>query len=363
MKLDNPYLLFKEKNILFWICYPFLFLLCIVYSFIIFILKIAYRIKILPTYRPKCKVISVGNITLGGTGKTPLVEWIVDYLIQNNKKPGIIIRGYKRPKPAKTDDILRKNEYFEIGDEASMLKENLKNISVKVGRDKINSAKALEQNSCNILILDDGFQHWRLKRDLDIVTIDCSRPILNQKLLPLGRLREPLSSLKRAKIFVLTKSDLLELGLNSLKYELQKINPEALIVTSVYQPVCFHDLRSEACLPLDSERFKDRPVIILAGIANPIYFDKIVSGLSLKIKRELIYPDHYEYKQKDLNLIRKLAKEAKVDTIITTHKDAARLRHAFSLYENLDLFYLKIKFKINDGEKEFSNRILSVFNS
>ncbi|MBL7196511.1 MAG: tetraacyldisaccharide 4'-kinase [Candidatus Omnitrophica bacterium] len=363
MKLDNPYLLFKKKNIFFWMCFPILYLLSIIYCFVTAVLKFAYKTKILPTYRPKCKVVSVGNITLGGTGKTPLVEWIANYLIKNNKKPSIIIRGYKRPRLKQSGIISQNSGYFEIGDEASMLKDNLDDINIGIGRDKIKSARQLERRQCDIIILDDGFQHWRLRRDLDIVTIDCSHSILNQKLLPLGRLREPLSSLRRADILVLTKADLLEDNSRKLREELHKINPNALIIHSIYEPVCFHDLKTDTCLPIDSDRFKDKSVFILAGIANPIYFDKILSNLRLKIKRELLYPDHYEYRKNDLDFIKKLAKEMNVDTIITTHKDAVRLRYFLNFFKNTDIFYLKIRLKVTKGEEELRNRILSIFNS
>lgn len=363
MKFDNPYLLFKKKNIFFWICLPILYIFSIIYCITIFILKFLYRIKILPSYRPKCRVISVGNVTLGGTGKTPLVEWIAEHLRRNNRNPGIIIRGYKKPKAKKSNAATRKNVYFEIGDEASMLKENLADISIGVGRDKIKSAKELEKKGCDTLILDDGFQHWRLCRDLDIVTIDCSCSLFNQRLLPLGRLREPSSSLGRANIFVLTKTDLSQDNTSNIKARLHKINPKAMIISSVYQPVCFHDLKSDECIPVDSESFKDRAVFILSGIANPIYFDKMLSNLSLKIKRELIYPDHYQYRKNDLDNIRQLAKEVNVDTVITTHKDAVRLRSLSNFFTNLNLFYLKIKLKVTEGEEEFHNRILSVSNS
>lgn len=363
MKLDNSYLLFKKRHLFFWLSYPVLYLLSGIYCLTVEILKFAYKMNFLPAYRPKCKIISVGNITLGGTGKTPLVEWIADYLSRQKKKVGIIIRGYKRPEAKKCVIAKRSSGYFEIGDEARMLKESLGEIDICVGRDKIESARQLEREKCDIVILDDGFQHWRLARDLDIVAIDCSFSILNQKLLPLGRLREPLSSLKRADVLVFNKTDFSEDNSIKLKEELNKINPSALIINSVYEPICFYDLKADISLPIDSDKFLDKPVFILAGIVNPLYFDRILSKLKLKIKRELIYPDHYEYTNKDIDFIKKLAQDTNVDTIITTHKDAVRLRHFLNLFENINLFYLKIKLKITKNEEELSKRLLAVFSS
>lgn len=363
MKLDNPYLLFKEKNILFWICLPWLYLLSLIYCFTVCILKFAYKTRIRATYRPKCKVISVGNITLGGTGKTPLVECIADYLIKSQKKPGIIIRGYKKPESDECGIVKKGSTYFEIGDEASMLGENLSETSICIGRDKVKSARQLEGEKCDVVILDDGFQHWRLARDLDIVTIDCSFPISNQKLLPLGRLREPLGSLNRADIFVLTKTDFYEDNSRGIKEELAKTNPNALIISSIYEPVCFCDLKTGAAFSVDSDRLVNKPIFMLSGIANPLYFDRVLSKLKLKIKQELVYPDHHEYTKNDLDFIKNLLSKINVDTIITTHKDAVRLRHFLILFENVNLFYLKIKLKITKNEEEFSKRLLSVFNS
>ncbi len=363
MKLDNTYLLFKKRNLLFWISLPVLYILSLFYWITVSVLKFLYRVKLLPSYRPKFKVISVGNITLGGTGKTPLVEWLVNCLNENQRKTGVIIRGYKRSKAVKSGAISKKDGYLEIGDEASMLRENLGNIKMGVGRDKVKSARDLEGSGCEAFILDDGFQHWRLKRDLDIVTIDCSEPFLSQKLLPLGRLREPFSALNRANIIVLTKTDLSQNNSRNIKEAVRSLNPKALIVSSVYQPICFHDLRTDACFPVNSDKFKDKGVFVLSGIANPIYFDNLISQLRLKVKRELIYPDHYEYKQKDLTSIKQLAKEMKVDTIVTTHKDAVRLRYILNFSQSLNVFYLKIRLKVVESEKELHNRILSVFNS
>jgi tetraacyldisaccharide 4'-kinase len=362
MKFDSPYLLFRKKNILFWLCFLPLFLLSLVYGIVVTALKFLYKIRVLPSYKPGCRIISVGNITLGGTGKTPLVEWIVKFLRENHKDPGIIIRGYKRPKSNKSASEARRRGYLELGDEAVMLSENLGNIHIAVGRDKIKSAQELEDLKCDTLILDDGFQHWRLRRDLDIVAIDCSQPLFAQRLLPLGRLREPLSSLKRAQVFILTKADLRE-DTTHLREYLHKINPKATVASSIYNPVCFHDLKTDECFPADLPSFKGMPVFIVSGIANPIYFDKILSNLKLNIKRELVYPDHYEYKRGDLDFIKKLSSEMRTSTVITTHKDAVRLRHFLNYIENVDIFYLEIELKVTKGEEELRHRILSVSNS
>jgi len=361
MKLEQPYLLFKKKNVAFWLSLPLLYLLSGFYYLIVVFIKFAYRIGVLPSYRSSCKVISVGNITLGGTGKTPLVEWIVNYLQKEKKSPGVIIRGYKRPKQLKCVEV--ESEYFKFGDEASMLKNNLLEISICVGKNKVDSAKQLEKQNCEVAILDDGFQHWRLKRNLDIVTIDSTFSLFQQKLLPLGRLREPIGALKRADLFVLNKTDLERENAEFIKKELNINNPGKLIVSTVYEPSCFFDLHTGSCIDIQSQPFKSKPVLILVGIVNPIYFDKLISNLGLKIERELIYPDHYEYTKDDIFKIKELAQSLGVDTVITTQKDAERLRHLLDFVKPINIFCLKIQLKITENEEEFCNRLLSILPS
>ncbi|MDD5617822.1 MAG: tetraacyldisaccharide 4'-kinase, partial [Candidatus Omnitrophica bacterium] len=146
--MKNNYLLFKKNNILFWIFIPALYFISLIYNFLITVIKFSHKNSIFFTYRPKLKVISVGNITLGGSGKTPLVEWIAEYLKKQNKKIGIIIRGYKRPHNNYKGIIKNNSSYFDIGDEASMLKEEFKDIKISVGRDKVYSASLLEKENC-----------------------------------------------------------------------------------------------------------------------------------------------------------------------------------------------------------------------
>ncbi|MDD5618445.1 MAG: tetraacyldisaccharide 4'-kinase, partial [Candidatus Omnitrophica bacterium] len=255
--------------------------------------------------------------------------------------------------------IKNNSSYFDIGDEASMLKEEFKDIKISVGRDKVYSASLLEKENCDVTILDDGFQHWRLKRDLDIVAIDASSPLVKQKLLPLGKLREPLSSLKRADILFLTKIDMSNEDYLKNKEILHKINPRALVVSSVYEPVCFYSLKTGDCVKPES----GKSALVLCGIANPLYFEDMVSKLQLKVKKKLIYPDHYEYKKEDLDFIKNSAKDGFIDTIVTTHKDAVRLKPFMDILGNIDILYLKIKLKIQENEEALHNRLLSVFNS
>lgn len=363
MKMASNYILFEKRSILFWISLPILYLFSLIYNFLISVTKLAYRMNILRSYRPKLKVISVGNITVGGSGKTPLVEWLVRYFKKENKHVGIIIRGYKRPNKSYNGLVKSGSSYPEIGDEAGMFKEKFEDIKICVGKDKVNSALRLEKENCDIAIIDDGFQHWRLKRDLDIVAVDASSLLREQKLLPLGRLREPLNSLRRADILCLTKTDISKENYLKNREILSKINPKALIVSIIYEAVGFCDLKTADYVAVDSDKFLNKPVFILCGIANPLYFEKMVEKLKLRIGRKFICPDHYQYHKSDLDLIKKIALDNDVDTIITTHKDAVRLKSFLDIFENINIFSLEIKLKIIENEELFSHRLLSVLSS
>jgi len=358
--MKNRYLLFNKRNILFWILFPALYLLSLIYGFLSAAIRLAYGINILPGYKSKIKVISVGNITVGGSGKTPFVEWLVERLQKENKKVGIVIRGYKRPAGGYKGLVEDGSDYLEIGDEASMLKERFKDVKIGVGEDKSRSMRLLENEKCEVAVLDDGFQHWRLKRDLDIVVVDASLPLSGQRLLPLGRLREPLSSLKRADILCFTKIDMSPDIYRDNVQLLKSINPKALAAGSLYQPLGLRDLKTGVLSGLDSDKLLNRSVFILCGIANPLYFEKMVEGFELKIERRFIYPDHYQYEKEDISFINKAAKDNGINTIITTHKDAVRLKPFLGMLGDTEIFSLQVKLKITENEEELYRRLLSV---
>jgi tetraacyldisaccharide 4'-kinase len=204
--------------------------------------------------------------------------------------------------------------------------------------------------------MDDGFQHWRLARDLDIVMIDASLPLAKQMLLPLGRLREPLGGLKRAGIFCLTKIDIAADNYQTNRKLLNKINPEAICVGAVYEPVGFYDLETDVLSSLDL----GKPAAILCGIANPSYFENMLEEAGLKVGRKFIYPDHHNYSERDLKFIKRVILSDKINTIVTTHKDAVRLRQFTPILGDVKIFYLKIKLKIIENEKVLRARLLSL---
>ena len=361
MKTKCRRLIFEDNSFVYWVSYPVLLCLAVLYRCVVRFLRWAYEHQILYTYRPKMPVISVGNVCLGGTGKTPLVEMITQYLLEQQAKPAIVIRGYKRPKLCK-ESTETTNEYFTLGDEASMLQDSLYSVPIYVGRNRISSMKKIEKTGCDVVVLDDGFQHWRLRRDMDIVVIDASQGVFNQKLLPLGYLREPIASLRKAHMFVVTKVDLVAEGdVVALHQRLHTINPTALISTSEYQPHYFVDVFTNQQLPIDVFEKDNRPVVIMAGIANPLYFDKMCALSHLNVKREFVFADHHHYTLSDIRRIRDIAQKLTITTLVTTHKDAMRLKHFQEELSGLTVVYLKVRLTFVSGRKKFFNKIQNVY--
>ncbi len=314
------------------------FLLCcsFVYGFLVKLVLACYQTGVCKTYQSPVRVISVGNLTWGGTGKTPLVETLARFFKDEGKNPAILIRGYGK-------------------DEVAMLKSKFKEICVLAGRDRVRTAKsALKHCSADIIILDDGFQHWRLGRDLDIVLIDCKTPFGNRRLIPRGILREPLSSLTRADVFILTKSELAGENTGPIKQELRKYNPRAAIYEAVHTPRSLYRLTTKEGVEFST--IKDRPVALLAGIASPSSFVQTVSSLGAKVALRFDFPDHYRYGRKDLQKIAGQAAERQIETLITTEKDAAKLSGLFRPGEfTLEILVLGVELEINRGKEEFFN--------
>ena len=350
MPLSREYLYnlvtYKVKGPLAALLRGLLFVLSLIYGLVVVILAGFYRLR---PVRVNCKVISVGNITLGGTGKTSLVEYLAERLVQKGKKVAVLSRGYKRD--------ARQPGAQGMGDEPAMLQRKLPQVTVIVDRDRLKaSARAIKDYSADTLILDDGLQQWRIFKDLEIVTIDAQNPFGNFRLLPAGFLREPLGALSRADIFVLTQ---IAPGQDTaaLTDRLRQLNPRALIVESRHRPEGFSDLNNpDKILSIDS--FKGKSAVVFSGIGNPQAFEDTVCSLGINIAEALRFADHHDYAQADLDSIIKGAKEKGLDTIITTEKDAIKIsRLNFNLTR---VFSLNIKLGITKNETEFDRRLLKL---
>lgn len=332
----------------------FLFFLSLIYSLIV---RSLIFFHLLRPYRLQCKVIAIGNITLGGTGKTSLVDFVARYLKQQGHKVAIISRGYK--KKASSSNLGIEN-FQTMGDEPFMLKMNLKDIPVLVDGNRIRAAKlAIQDYGADTVILDDGFQQWGISKDLEIVTVDATNPFGNAYLLPRGILREPLSSLKRADVFIFTKTNLNPYT-QEVKDFLNSINPTALIFDSIHQPVGFYKIEKPQEV-LKTDVLEGKEVSVVCGIADPDSFENLIASLDIKIGLSFLFPDHHAYSKKDLEKVMGESKKKNINIIVTTEKDAVRLTHFADIYRQLPMFVLRIELKITKDEQEFRNRLLKLY--
>ncbi len=321
------------------------------------IIQLLYRAGILKRVKLKAKVISVGNLTVGGTGKTPVVEKIARLLQEKERKVTILSRGYKSQVAARSSQVAVVTDGKEIllsareaGDEPYLLAQNLSEVPIVVGKDRIRSGNyCLANFNTETFILDDGFQYWRLKRDLDILLIDCLNPFGNGHLLPRGVLREPLKSLKRANLFILARTDQ-EGNIAPLKEKIRSVNPFAPILESIHAPCYLEDLESKK--RFDLEFIKNKEILALSSIAHPESFEKRLRDLGAIILKRLRYSDHYSYTKEDL---KEITTKARGCLIITTQKDGVRLE---PLLENESILALRIELKITKGQEILERMLL-----
>ena len=289
-----------------------------------FFYYIALRLRIffylrgwLKIHNADAVVISVGNITAGGTGKTPFVIWLCKFLRQKDIQCAILTRGYKTAKDSrgKTQDYV---------DEPAILIESCPEARVIVNPDRVaGAAEAVNKFGAKVLIMDDGFQHRRLHRDADIVTIDATRPFGYGKMLPAGLLREPVASLKRADAVVITRCDqVTENELTQLEGKLQQIKPNMIIARSMHKPICAKSTDNKEINP---DELKDKKIFAFCGIGNPDAFLDTIRALGSEPAGSKIYNDHHHYTDNDIADIREQAEYSKADLILTTQKDWSRL--------------------------------------
>jgi tetraacyldisaccharide 4'-kinase len=298
-------------------------------------------------------VISVGNITAGGTGKTPLVEWVSRALAAAGKKVCILTRGYGRDNPDRMVIVSDGGKVMatpaEAGDEPFLLATNLAGVSAVISNaDRVAAGnEAIKQFGSDCFVLDDGFQHLRLQRDLNIVTIDATNPWGGRNLLPYGRLREPLSGLNRADVIVITRTDQVK-NVDDLREEIVKHAPNAPIFTS--------QMRTARITPLsDSSGALVPPVAAFCAVGNPRSF---FTAVPYELAFEKSFPDHHRYSQSEIDSLIDAATLAGANSLITTAKDAVKLR---PLSFSLPCYVLEIELRI-DNEEELIRLLLTAAN-
>lgn len=287
-------------------------------------------------------VISVGNITTGGTGKTPLVIWLCNLLQDKGIRCAILTRGYK----------LKKSR---LCDEPAILTKSCPEAKVVVNPDRAAGAlRAIDEFGAETLVMDDGFQHRRLNRDLDIVMIDAMRPFGYGKLLPAGLLREPLVGLKRADAVVITRCDQIDAAeLAALQEKIRAANPNLLIAHAVHAPVC---VKSVEHRQMTIELIKEKNVFAFCGIGNPDAFWGTLSKLGLNLVGSRVYNDHYHYTEDSLTDICEEARYLGANIILTTEKDWTKTGLLMPA-DDMVLAYLVVGLEFLAGENEIRDLI------
>ena len=309
--------------------------------------------------RLPCSVISVGNIVAGGTGKTPTVIWIAQYLQSEGVQVGVLLRGYRRESPHSVSVVSDEKQILtsvtESGDEAGMIARKLPGVPVAVGSDRY--AAGLEVirlwgHTDGVLILDDGFQRRQLARDLDILTVDSTQPFGTGKLLIAGTLREPKTALRRADVVLLTRTDL----------AVESINFEGLvqgeqIFESYHRPTRLYQLHTGEECPLGL--LKGQRILAVCGIGNPESFVGTLHHFEPKAVELLAFPDHHHYVSSDLSDIKTRLCEVGADIVVTTEKDSQKLA-AVSGSESVAFFVLGIELEITTNSEGLKERLRQV---
>jgi tetraacyldisaccharide 4'-kinase len=292
-------------------------------------------------HRAAVPVISVGNLTVGGTGKTPCVEYTARLLRGHDLRVAILSRGYGA----------------EAGrnDEAMVLEENLPDVPHYQGRDRVALARtAVEESESEVLVLDDGLQHRRLSRDLDIVLIDATDPWGGGYLLPRGGLREPRTSLRRAGFVMLTRCDAVdEDTLGRIVSEVQRVAPGRPVAKTIHAPLeLVNGERSEKV-----EALTGRPVGAFCGIGNPEAFRQTLVGLKAEVQEFRAFPDHHPYRREDVDDLRRWAAALPADAAVaTTQKDWVKLR--VTEFGRRPLWAVRVGLQFVDGQDVFDRAVL-----
>jgi tetraacyldisaccharide 4'-kinase len=302
--------------------------------------NVAYRRGWLESVAAGVPVISVGNLTMGGTGKTPCVEYLANGCRSRDLRVAILSRGYGSDRGH--------------NDEAMVLEENCPDVPHLQGADRVLlAATAVEELESEVLILDDGFQHRRLRRDLDVVLVDATCPWGFDYLAPRGLLREPVSGLKRADVVLLTRCDLVRPDeLSRIRIQVRKLAPETPIVESEHRPVAW--VNGDRTTELDA--FRGRPVAAFCGLGNPDAFRRTLVELGGEPIVWRTYPDHHAYSRDDIEELREWARPLPEDAVIaTTQKDLVKIR--LEHLGNRELWALRIGLHVRVGEDELARKI------
>lgn len=342
----------KQSGVIPTIFRVIMFPFSLLYGGVIQIRNFCYATGFIKQRKLPCQVISVGNIVAGGTGKTPAVAAIAKLFQNEGKTVALLLSGYKGKNSDEVTFVSDGEKQLctreECGDEAEMLTQQLVNIPIVVGKQRYQSGKAaLNRFKCDLLILDDGFQHRKLSRDLDILTIDATQPFGTGVMLPIGTLREPKSAIQRADIILLTRTDAENTNIDELKTELKRLAENTPILGSIHKPTALYKLSQpgeKSFIPIDS--LTGKRLLAVCGIGNPMAFVITLQAYNPDTVELIDFPDHHAYTETDLQQITQRYELYESDLVVTTQKDEQKLA---SLSSYLPIVVLAIELVITDG--------------
>jgi tetraacyldisaccharide 4'-kinase len=344
----------------------------ILFSGIVRMRLFLYSNRIILRNKPlNCLVVVVGNLTVGGTGKTPVVERFAKELLKKGRKVAILSRGYKSKQDSPKRNLQNwyglkditpprivsdGNEVFlnseDAGDEAFMLARNLPGVVVLTDKNRVKAGRfAIEKFNVDTVILDDGFQYLHLKGQLNLLLVDQTNPFGNRCLLPRGILREPVRHLKRASYVFFTKSEI-EPELEILQ-TVRKYNPHAEIIRCVHRPKYFEEVNG-----LKKEKLTflhEFYVGVFCGIASPRGFEDLIERMSGEVRFKQRYLDHHKYSNQELDKMFQQAKNSGADVMVTTEKDAVRIPANYKPI--IPLLFVRMEIEIIEGFEDFEEAV------
>lgn len=296
-----------------------------------------YQSGVLKSEKLPYPVISVGNLTWGGTGKTPLVEYVARRIAERQKTALVLTRGYGK-------------------DEDEQFRQHLPKAIIGVGKNRIAAAHEITQKQrVDAAVLDDGLQHLKIKRDFEIVNINALNPFGNEKLIPRGILRESTDVLKKAHALVIMHADLVsKKDLDALKDKLHKYAPEAILVEAYLEPLFFYRAKKRARFPIN--KLQNQKVTTFSGVGSPHSFRVLLTKMKVKAIRNFEFGDHHPFTERELKEVKEVSDSAYATEIITTEKDFYRNPELIS--EVLNPLVLATRLRIHSGEEEFNRRLM-----
>jgi tetraacyldisaccharide 4'-kinase len=324
--------------------------LSLVYGAAVKIRSALYRQGFFKTHSIAVPVISVGNVTTGGTGKSPLVEWVARQLAARGYLVCVLTRGYRRANPSErvvvSDGERIAADTHESGDEAMMLARSLLGkAAVVCDADRVAGANwAIENLKPDVLILDDAFQHLRIGRDLDLVTIDATNPWGAGRLLPGGILREPVNSLSRADCIIVTRT------VDTIDASLQERLRQATDAPTFSSTTVFRRIRALDSLEnaTGEETLWRQPVAAFCGIGNPHAFFQQLRDAGFELRHTKAFRDHHKYSQTEIDRLSRAAADAGAQALITTAKDGVKLAH---MRFDLPCYVVEIEVQIQEADR------------